>query len=285
MKRIGVILCLAILIVMGTAGVVRGASFTIEKTSPEDGSTGMSVDNMGVKVFFSKDIYNKDNEAANIKLCTLKDDKGKVIPSKVVFSEKNKDVMLVLADTGSKQENKAKGKTKYTLIIEKGLKAADGSVMAEGKKVTFETLDPKSSMTVSMVMMGLMLVGMIFFTSREAKKQAQGDTPKKEEKVNPYKVARETGKSVEEVVEKDRKRKEKQAAAAAKKTRRKGEDEDDEEEVASDNMRVSRPRPISEAGSTYRHVRPKKKQAQPRAKSTNPKKQTGRQRNKGRKKK
>lgn len=282
MKRIGAILCLAAMIVVGTAGIARGADFAIEKTSPEDGSTGMSVDNMGVKVFFSQDVYNKDNEAANGKLCTLTDNKGKVVPSKVVFSERNKDVMLVLAHTGGKGDAKIKGKTKYTLTVQKGIKAADGTVMKEDKKVTFETLDPKNTMTISMVMMALMVVGMVFFTSREAKKQAQADAkgPKRDDKVNPYKVARETGKSVEEIVEKDQKRKEKKAAAAAKRARQKAENK---VEIAPENMRVKRPRPISEAGSTYRHVKPKKKPAQPRSKRTNPKSQTGKQRNKKKK--
>lgn len=280
MKRIGAILCLALMIVMGTAGIAWGADFSIEKTSPEDGSTGMAVDNMGVKVFFNKDVYDKDNEEANAKLCTLTDPKGKVVPSKVVFSEKSKNEMLVLAHTGKDGQTIIKGKTKYTLTIKEGMKAADGTIMEKGAKVTFETLDPKSTMTVSMVMMGLMVVGMVFFTSREAKKQAQGGakTPKKDDKVNPYKVSKETGKSVEEIVEKDQKRKEKKAAAAAKKAKGK---QNGKEETSSDNYRVKGPRPISAAGAKYRHVRPKKTQTG--AKSTNPKKQTGKQRNKKRK--
>lgn len=283
MKRIGTILCLALCIIIGGGVSAFGASaLEIDKTSPADGSTGMSVDNMGVKVFFKQDVYDKKNSENNAKLCKLIDDKGKVIPSKVVFSERNKEVMLVLADL-SKGKVKIKGKTKYSLKIDKGFVAADGSVMDKSEKVTFETLDPQASMTVSMVMMGLMVVGIIFFTSREAKKTAKeaANGKKKDDKVNPYKVAKETGKSVEAIVEKENKRKEKIAAAKAKKERHARENK---VEIASDNIRVSQKRPISEGGGTYKHKKAKKNAPQ-KSKSTNPKNQRGKQKNKGKNKK
>ena len=62
-------------------------------------------------------------------------------------------------------------------------------------------------------MMGVMIVGMVFFTSRSAKKEAekQRQESKKSETVNPYKEAKKTGKSVEEIVRKDAARKAKEA--------------------------------------------------------------------------
>ena len=52
-------------------------------------------------------------------------------------------------------------------------------------------------------------------------------------------------------------------------------------EIASDNKRVSRPRPISEGGSSYKHVVAKKttKNSGKQQKSTKPKNQTGKQKN------
>ena len=85
-------------------------------------------------------------------------------------------------------------------------------------------------------------------------------------KVNPYKVAKETGKSIEEIVEKDKKNKEKKAAREAKmeakheaelaaaraKLIKKGEiSADDDTNESSDVKRVKGPRPISAAGSKY----------------------------------
>ena len=96
--------------------------------------------------------------------------------------------------------------------------------------------------------------------------------------VNPYKVAKKTGKSVEDIVAKDQKKKEKSASALARKERHKRENK---VEISSNNMRVSAPRPISEAGSTYK--RPKVDTQG--KKNTNPKNQSGKQKNKNNKKK
>lgn len=278
MKKIGIWLGLALMMVFATAVVSYGAEFAIEKTTPKDGSSGMAVDNMGVKVFFNQDVYSKENAKENEKKCTLTDEKGKEVPSKIVFSPKHKNVMLVLADTGNKS---VKGKTDYTLTIEKGFVSAQGDSLAEEQKVTFKTLDPKATMTVSMVMMGLMVAGMVFFTSREAKKKAEEGVKKKEEKVNPYKVAKETGKSVEEVVEKDRKRKEKKKHSQEKnqdnrEKQRKNKKSNQEE--TKQTMKVGRPKTIASVGMTYQHK--KTESPKPKGKTTNPKNRTGKQKNK-----
>jgi hypothetical protein len=104
-------------------------------------------------------------------------------------------------------------------------------------------------MTVSMVMMGVMVVGMVYFTSRTAKKEAEKAKVEKEEAVNPYKLAKETGKSVEEIVALEQKKKEKKAQKDAKKQRQK---EENKVEISKDNKRVSKRRPISEGGSEYK---------------------------------
>ena len=138
----------------------------------------------------------------------------------------------------------------------------------------------------------LPIVGMIFFSSRSAKKAMEKEKEEKgkSETVNPYKEAKRTGKSVEEIVEKDKKRKAKQAEAEEK---RKAEEKKIQEEVAEklrkeSNKRVSKARPISAAGSTYKVE--VKKTANPsggnnKKGNTNPKNQTGKQKNSKNKKK
>ena len=143
-----------------------------------------------------------------------------------------------------------------------------------------------------MIMMVVMIVGMIFFSSRSAKKAMEKEKEEKgkSETVNPYKEAKRTGKSVEEIVEKDKKRKAKQAEAEEK---RRAEEKKIQEEVAEklrkeSNKRVSKARPISAAGSTYKVE--VKKTAKPsggnnKKGNTNPKNQTGKQKNSKNKKK
>lgn len=139
--------------------------------------------------------------------------------------------------------------------------------------------------------MVVMIAGMIFFTSRSAKKAMQKESQEKgkSETVNPYKEAKRTGKSVEEIVKKDAQRKAKEAEALAKK---KAKDEEilasleDDDEPASGNKRVGERRPISAAGSEYK-VKVVKTQKPEKKTSTNPKGQTGKQKNtknKGKKK-
>ena len=62
---------------------------------------------------------------------------------------------------------------------------------------------------ISLGMMVVMFGGMIVVTSKAAKKNIEEER-KKQDKVNPYKEAKKTGKSVEEIVEKDQKRKAKE---------------------------------------------------------------------------
>lgn len=265
-RRIGAVLVLAILMVMTLTITSFGAkAFTIIETTPKNGATGMAIENMGVKVNFSEDVYTKDKEVqeANAALCQLTDPDGKEIPSKVVFSSKDPKVMLVLADTDSDSKQTIEGKTEYTLTIKEDFVSADGEeltlesdsesydVKGGDVSITFETLNPRTTTFISMGMMAVMIGAMLFFTMRETRKSAEDDKKKKTtyEPVNPYKEAKRTGKSVEEVVAAEQKKKEKFAEKEAKRARQR---EENKQEIASDNLRVPRPRPISEAGSTYR---------------------------------
>lgn len=247
MKKLGAIISLALLLVLFTTSFAFAAPFSVETTSPKDGETGMAIDNMGVKVEFSQDVYSKKYQADNLKQCKLVDAKGKVMPIRVVYTPKDPSIVLILADTAKGAV--VKGSTKYTLTIGPGFSAADGSLLGKELKVQFETLNPATSMTSSMVMMGIMVVGMVYFSSRTAKKEAEKSKVKKEEAVNPYKVAKETGKSVAEIVAMEQKKKEKKTQKEAKKQRHTAENK---VEIASNNMRVSKPRPISAGGAKYK---------------------------------
>lgn len=253
-KRIGAILALAMILVFAMTVTAFGAKSSLEiiNTSPKDGDTGMAIDNMGVKVFFSEEIYSTDNAPANIGKCKLTDEKGKKVPTQVVFSEEDPTVMLVLADPNNSKTN-IKGSTEYTLTIDEGFVAASGNELGKPYTVSFTTLNPRNAMFISMGMMVAMIGGMLFFGMRDQKKKAEDSKKKKTgyEAVNPYKEAKRTGKSVEEIVEQEQKKKEKFEAKEAKKSSRE-KDEDEEDERPEDTLRVPRPRPISEAGSTYR---------------------------------
>lgn len=259
MKRFGAIFCM-IMIMFMMAPSASAAGFDIVKTSPKDGATDVPLENMGVKVIFNQDVYNKANEKENKKACKLVDSKGNEIDSVVVFNSKAKDVALVLAKMENKKgkDIKIKPTSDYKLVIDGSFKAANGDTLGETKQVDFTTLNPSTSMKISMGMMLVMVVGMVFASSKAMKKEEEKKNAnhKKEEKFNPYKVAKETGKSVEEVLAIEKKRREKEAAKEAAKEARKAKHHHEEEEEVEEYMepghfKVKSVRTVAQGGSTY----------------------------------
>jgi hypothetical protein len=267
MKRIGAIICLSMIMVLAMASVAFGAedALKVKDTYPKDGAKGAAVDNMGVKITFNKEVYDKKNEEKNKELCRLVDNHGNQMPTKVVFSKKDKNVVLVLAD--SQRRTRAKGNTQYSVTVDKGFKAADGTTLKDNCEVKFTTLNPKDSLKISIGLMIVMGGATVFLAMRETKKAKDPKAQKEAERKardkakakekDPYKEAKKKGKSVEEVVAAREKKKEKQRVADEKRQERIEARADKREEKQRQknrkyNLKVERPRSISEAGSTYK---------------------------------
>jgi len=257
LKRLSALVCAAALVVMtaAPAAFAATAGLKINEFYPNDGATGTAVTNMDVKICFSENVYNTATNKSNAKYIKLYNTKtGKVVGTRVAFNKDEKDVVLVLANgTSSRTQNSSiKGNTQYTCEVSGGFTAANGDTLGTTEKTTFKTMNPKTSSYVSFGMMGVMIVGMIFLTMRETKKQTKEAEEKKrggktqEETVNPYKVAKKTGKSVEEIVAEEEKKK---ARAKAKAERKKKQEEEEEEEGI---YKVHGPAPVSKGGSKYK---------------------------------
>ena len=299
MKRIGALVCLIMMMVSVMAPAAfateeanaQKTGFAIEDSIPHNKDEGVSVENLSVKIYFNQDVMpaNKKIEEKNAKQFKLTDKNGKKVPIKVYYSDKEEGLLMVVSNVRSKEARKAnsiiQGDMKYTLTIGKNLQATDGSKLGEVETITFKTLDQQKSTKVYMILMLLMMGGMIVFSVKSAKKATEKEQKEsgKSKTVNPYKEAKKTGKSVEEIVAKDKQRKAKEAEALAK---RKAADAELmaelEAEAAAEaakelNKRVSGPRPISAAGSEYKvkvvKTQPKK------SVSTNPKNQSGKKKN------
>ncbi len=273
MKRIVALSIMGIMIVMLMAPMAFADTFKITEISPENGTTGAPVDNFGIKVYFSEDIYTESFTENNKKYCRLieineeenedgeiieKD--GKSIDVLVVANPKEPNMMMILAE--GEGDDGIQSDTLYRFEIDEGFQSADGSLLAEKEEVVIRVQNTTTTMAISMGMMAVMMVGMIYFTTRSAKKEAEKKGNEKQVAVNPYKEAKATGKSVEEIVAREAKKKLKQDE---KKKRQK---EENKVEIASDNVRVSKPRPISAAGAKYVHP-VKKKVAEKKEKSNN----------------
>lgn len=285
MKRRAAIICMTLVMMLMSAAACFAADgeLKIKEQYPEDGATGTSVENLSIKIWFDQDVYPANDKVRekNAEAITMKSENGKKVPIKVVYSEDEKNLMMVLSTNKAKIE----GDTEYTVKIDKSFEATNGDKLSEVDKVTFKTQNQQRTMTVNMILMFLMMGGMVFFSM----KSTQHDVQKaKEEKgkhdtVNPYKEAKRTGKSVEEIVAKDQKQKEKEAAAQAKRDAKRAKELEEQRREELNIHHVAGPRPISAAGGKYKVA--KKEEAKKSSKgTTRPKNQSGKQKNKGKKK-
>lgn len=291
MKKALVILTSCIIVMLMSVSVCFGAeTLEITQSSPKNGATGTSIENLSVKLWFNEPMYSEKYNNANKKCFQLTDSKGKKLPTIVSFNKEDdyKNQVLVLLDTTSKY--KVKDSTKYKLIISDKLRSANGNTLNQKTlkdygEFSFTTLNQKRAMAVNMLLMVVIMVVMMWATMRSTKKSEEENKKKQNQKVNPYKEAKRTGKSVEEIVAKDQKNKAKQAAKEAKEKEKAEASHVEEKEDDPGIMRVSRPRPIAEAGG--KHKSGKKAEAERKAKEEAAKKAKGttNPKNKGKKKK
>lgn len=249
MKRIAAILMtVALIMTLSVSFCFADSGLTIENTYPEDGSTGASIENLGVKIHFSENMTEKVVGKANNGCFQLYDDEGRKLPTRVLYNDKVEGEVLVLLDTNNRNV-KVEGNTEYALKISRNTTDDAGNTLGADKIIRFKTLNQSVNTMISMGMMVVMFGGIMVISARSAKKAAEEEF-KKQEKVNPYKESKKTGKSVEEIVEKDQKKKAKEAEKAAKKAAKEADLYDDYEEDIN-KYRVSRRRSAGKAGSKY----------------------------------
>ncbi len=290
MRKLSAILCMIMVMIFAAPTAAYADGFAITSTTPGNGDKGVPLDNMGVKIFFNEEVYNKDNAKANKKACKLLDANGKEVESMTIFNPKDRKVALVLAKYENSKGEKVviDAESKYTVVIDESFTSADGDKLGKTEKITFKTLNPSDSAMISMAMMVIMFAAMIFASSKAMKKQEEENNKKnhkKEEKFNPYKVAKETGKSVEEVVAAEKKRREKEAAKEAKKAKHHHEEDDYEVEeyLEPGHYRVKAVRTVAQGGSSY--VTGRKAEAEAKKAAAAAKKNAKKGKAKGKKKK
>lgn len=262
MKRTGRILSLILALILIVSCFSFASALTLEDTYPEVDTTGAAIENFGVKLYFDEQSQFTEEKlgAINDHCFKLVDEEGHNLPIMVLYSPKEQGVVMVLFDS-TKENLNADGKqiviqgdTEYTLTISSDFVDDGGNELGVNKTLKFTTLNQKRNMAVNMILMAFLYAGIIIFSIRSAKKQANEQDKKQAQKsqsVNPYKEAKRTGKSVEEIVEKDKQNREKAAQKAAKKNRKNDNDDDEWEYLKEGHYRVGAPRTVASAGSTY----------------------------------
>ncbi|MDR2355178.1 MAG: hypothetical protein LBE16_03175 [Clostridiales Family XIII bacterium] len=256
-KSVGVF-CTVLLALFLSTVPCFAESLRLVENYPAEGSRSSPPINLGIKLFFDRDVSAEAYRDRNKDCFKLLDDTGRSVPLDVLYTESDPTYILVIAKPED-DKNGLGSDREYRFEISPELQAADDSVLETPKVITFRTRNTSMDMNINMVLMGVMFVGMLVFSAISMRKQAKkAAAVTDKQKVNPYKVAKETGKSVEAVVAKEEKRKQQTAKRKAR-TNPSASDKDKaakeaENETAGGRRvkRVKGPRPIAAAGGRYR---------------------------------
>ena len=215
MKRISLIaILMSIMIMAASAFCFADGGFDLVSSYPEDGQANTSMENLGVKLTFSNAMGSAEAAAANADKFKIYDEEGKTIPIRVLFGgkENDKGLVLVLADTD--QGFVAKNNSEYKLVISGDLVDNEGNTLGADRTITFKTYNQRVNNMVNMAMMFVMFGGIMVLSLRQNNEKKEEEEPKdapKEAAFNPYKEAKRTGKTVEEVMEEQAKKEAKAA--------------------------------------------------------------------------
>lgn len=256
MKKFSAILAIAMLVVvMSVSTCFAAESLKVVDTYPKDGAKNTTIENMCFKLTFNNEMGDKAMQQANQDKFVIADADGKKIPIRVFYDDNDSKKVLVLADAvaiGKDRSLAIKDNTEYTLTISGELADAAGNTLGADKKVTISTINQKFNTMVYMVMMVVMFGGMFVFSTRQMKKKAEKENEEvvKEEAFNPYKEAKKTGKSVQEVIAEHEKEVAKREAKEAKRAaKRAALEEEYEEEEINTNYKVKTRRSAAAVGS------------------------------------
>lgn len=198
MKRITALISLILILTVFSSTVVFASGLTVTDITPKDGETGKQPQNMAVKVTFSQDMMDETAIAANKAFFRIKNAQGVDQAFEIMYSaEKYPDQLwLVLEQT-------LESDSEYSVEILPGVISAKGDTLNEGMTTTFKIRNTATDAKVSMGLMAVMMIFMFSATSKAAKKTAEKESFEtsgkiKEENLNPYKISKIKGISLEE---------------------------------------------------------------------------------------
>lgn len=241
----------AVMVMAGSVFSFADDGLTLVSSYPVDGQKNMSMENLGVKLTFSNPINSDEAKKIDESKFRIVDEEGETVPIQVLFSDANDGLVLVVANSEDNNGFIAKNNCEYTLTIDAGLVDNDGNELAQAQTVTFRTYNQKVNNMVNMGMMFFMFGGIMFFTMRQNKQKEEESSDKDENKeaFNPYREAKRTGKSVEEVIAEQAKKEEKLARKKARKNKGKDEPQDKKiencAELLNNVYHVHAPAPVS----------------------------------------
>lgn len=243
------------------APAVSGGSLNLLETYPVEGSDDAAIENFSIKLYFDEnDSFNDEaSRKANEGKIKLVDEEGLELPVMLVYAPNEEGVVLALYDRAKAETMKTddqkfeiKGDTAYTFTIDGSFADDNGKTLGTNREITIKTFNQSRNQLVSVLLMFVLYGGIAVFAIRGAKKKDEkAEKEKAPQTVNPYKEAKRTGKSVEEIVEADKKAREKYAAKEAKKAAKEAEEDDGYIYLEEGHYLVKSIRTVQSGGSTY----------------------------------
>ena len=197
MKKITAILAAIVMIIALSAAPVFAAGLEITGVTPKDGTKGRQPANMAIKLKFSEDMTGSDiTDANNKNKITITDAEGNTFDFTIAHNAKYpNELWLVINDT-------LQPDSEYTVKVSAGIASTQGNTTTQEFVTTFKTRNTKTDSTISTVLLFAMMGFMFFMTTRDAKKSMESNDANyalaQAKKLNPYKIAKQKGISVEE---------------------------------------------------------------------------------------
>lgn len=241
MKRLGAIISLAMLMVMLACPFTYAAGLELVSMSPKDGQTGLQPMGVAIKMTFNENMTDKAAQEENKDCFTITDAEGNKMQYMPVYDAAKypNDVWLIIKDN-------LISNNEYKVVVSGDLVSSEGDHLGADLISEFKIRNTSTDTTVNMVMMVGMMGGMVFFSSMDAKRKMKKEAEEniEEEHLNPYKIAKEKGISVDDAV----KQVEKEKAKAAKKKAKKQKAEAKHHQIQDGVKRVSKKKPIAAVG-------------------------------------
>lgn len=198
MKRI--IACISMILILSVlfGSAIFAGTLNITDITPSDGETGKHPQNMAVKVSFDQNMIDEAIIASNKAFFSIKNASGVSQQFEIIYSADKYPGQLWLV-----LEQPLESNTEYKVEVLPGVRSAKGDVLEKGLATTFRTRNTDTDAKVSLGLMAAMMIFMFSATSKAAKKTAEKDSFEssgkiKEENLNPYKLAKIKGISLEE---------------------------------------------------------------------------------------
>ena len=249
-------LMVSLVLAINLGAVFAEGDFALVESYPKDGATNAAVENLGAKLTFSSPVDSAENQAANANCFKIINPEEKELPIKVLYNPKDEAEVLVVYDVNAGGQMVSRRPETYKIFISGDFMNNEGETLGEDITLTFTTINQSRNNRIYFVSLFLMIAVMSVMSMRQAGKKAAeaqaAATPTKDEPFNPYKEAKRTGKSVEEVIAAHEKEVAKMEAKAAKKgTAPKEYVFDDDDDWDTGTYKVKGPRPASAAGSKF----------------------------------